>query len=242
MGSCVSSHNKASYEMNKVQVSFDNTNKTVDDHRKVTIYPSVLMNEGLIAVKPQLPPSQSPAIFSEYEQHGMCRSLTNLDVLVVWLFCSTSVCSKEETFFDSQTWLDSDCDDEFMSVNGEFTPSRGNTPVHHSLTEGTQRVGVLAASIHNIEPVGSTFQPSPTPTEKRKRLLDLFKESLRGKSDSTLEFGETTNKDSDMGLNKNSLKPKRGCFSSLISARTTGRQKKKTPNPTPNLARSPISG
>nr|GEZ06259.1 hypothetical protein [Tanacetum cinerariifolium] len=188
MGSCVSSHNKASYEMNKVQVSFDNTNKTVDDHRKVTIYPSVLMNEGLIAVKPQLPPSQSPATFSEYG-------------------------SKEETFFDSQAWLDSDCDDEFMSVNGEFTPSRGNTPVHHSLTQGTQRAGVLAASIDNIEPVASTFQPSPTPTEKRKRLLDLFKESLRGKSVSTLEFGETTNKDSDMGLNKNTLKPKSGCFS-----------------------------
>lgn len=199
--------------MSKVQVSFDSSNKTVDDHRKVTIYPSVLMNEGLIAVKPQLPPSQSQATFSDYG-------------------------SKEETFFDSQAWLDSDCDDEFMSVNGEFTPSRGNTPVHHSSTLGTQRVGVLAASIDNIEPIGSTFQPSPTPTEKRKRLLDLFKESLRGKSDSPLEFGET--KDSDMGLNKNSSKPKSGCFSSLISARTTGRQKKKTPTHSPNLARNPI--
>ncbi|PWA40782.1 hypothetical protein CTI12_AA559740 [Artemisia annua] len=219
MGSCISSHNKASKGMSKVQVSFDttNTNKTVDDHRKVTIYPSLLMNEGLIAVKPQLPPSQSAATFSDYG-------------------------SKEETFFDSQAWLDSDCDDEFMSVNGEFTPSRGSTPVHHSSTLGTQRVNVVAASIDNIEPVGSTFQPSPTPTEKRKRLLDLFKESLRGKSDSTLEFGETTNKDSDMGLNKNSLKPKSGCFSSLISARTTGRQKKKTLTPSPNLARSPITG
>lgn len=114
--------------------------------------------------------------------------------------------------------------------------------MHHSSTLGIQRVNVVAASIDNIEPVGSTFQPSPTPTEKRKRLLDLFKESLRGKSDSTLEFGETTNKDGDMGLNKNSLKPKSGCFSSLISARTTGRQKKKTPTPSPNLARSPITG
>ena len=26
--------------------------------------------------------------------------------------------SKEETFFDSQAWLDSDYEDEFMSVNG----------------------------------------------------------------------------------------------------------------------------
>ena len=26
--------------------------------------------------------------------------------------------SKEEAFFDSQAWLDSDCDDDFLSVNG----------------------------------------------------------------------------------------------------------------------------
>lgn len=26
--------------------------------------------------------------------------------------------SKEETFFDSQAWLDSDCEDDFFSVNG----------------------------------------------------------------------------------------------------------------------------
>lgn len=26
--------------------------------------------------------------------------------------------SKEEIFFDSQAWLDSDCDDDFLSVNG----------------------------------------------------------------------------------------------------------------------------
>lgn len=30
--------------------------------------------------------------------------------------------SKEETFFDSQPWLDSDCDDDFFSVNGGKNP------------------------------------------------------------------------------------------------------------------------
>lgn len=29
--------------------------------------------------------------------------------------------SKEETFFDSRAWLDSDCEDDFYSVNGGKT-------------------------------------------------------------------------------------------------------------------------
>ncbi|XP_010033397.2 uncharacterized protein At3g27210 [Eucalyptus grandis] len=32
--------------------------------------------------------------------------------------------SKEDSFFDSQAWLESDCEDEFFSVKGDFTPSR----------------------------------------------------------------------------------------------------------------------
>ncbi|KAJ6424080.1 hypothetical protein OIU84_024956 [Salix udensis] len=45
--------------------------------------------------------------------------------------------SKEESFFDSRAWIDSDCEDDFYSVNGDFTPSRGNTPVHHNFAAGT---------------------------------------------------------------------------------------------------------
>ncbi|XP_065046216.1 uncharacterized protein LOC103988635 isoform X4 [Musa acuminata AAA Group] len=32
--------------------------------------------------------------------------------------------SKEETFFDSQGWLDSDSEDDFVSVNGDTTTSQ----------------------------------------------------------------------------------------------------------------------
>ncbi|KAK1392292.1 hypothetical protein POM88_011348 [Heracleum sosnowskyi] len=39
--------------------------------------------------------------------------------------------TKDETFFDSNVWLDSDCDDDFMSVNGEFTPSRDLNHLQH---------------------------------------------------------------------------------------------------------------
>ncbi|XP_019153528.1 PREDICTED: uncharacterized protein At3g27210-like isoform X2 [Ipomoea nil] len=67
--------------------------------------------------------------------------------------------SKEETFFDSQIYLESDCEDDFYSVKGDFTPSRGNTPVHQTI---------------------SVPQTQISPTEKKKRLAELFKESLGG--------------------------------------------------------------
>ncbi|KAL1819443.1 hypothetical protein ACET3Z_014312 [Daucus carota] len=88
--------------------------------------------------------------------------------------------SKEETFFDSQAWLDSDCDDDFMSVNGEFTPSRGNTPLHHSFATGSQRVhrAVVEEPVLDV-PVVIPGQPSPT--DKKMRLSDLFKQSIRVK-------------------------------------------------------------
>ncbi|KAK8485276.1 hypothetical protein V6N13_123456 [Hibiscus sabdariffa] len=88
--------------------------------------------------------------------------------------------SKEETFFDSQAYLESDCEDDFFSVNGDFTPSRGNTPVHHSFSLGTPRVNKASVD-------GSPFSVSETsPTLKKKMLLELFRESVR-------EIGDVNN-------------------------------------------------
>ncbi|CAA0824636.1 Unknown protein [Striga hermonthica] len=81
--------------------------------------------------------------------------------------------SKDEAFFDSQPWLESDCEDDFFSVNGDFTPSRGNTPVHHSFSSGNPR------SINNArstEQQQSTVGPT-SPPDKKKRLSELFNES-----------------------------------------------------------------
>ncbi|CAK9171475.1 unnamed protein product [Ilex paraguariensis] len=76
-----------------------------------------------------------------------------------------------ETFFDSQPWLESDCEGDFFSVNGDFTPSRGNTPVHQSFSMGTpKRVnGVLSEE----RAPGSNLVL--TPTEKKMKLGELFK-------------------------------------------------------------------
>ncbi|KAI3463099.1 hypothetical protein Pfo_019762 [Paulownia fortunei] len=82
--------------------------------------------------------------------------------------------SKEEAFFDSQPWLESDCEDDFLSVNGDFTPSRGSTPVHHKFSLGNplgNKAPVLEGTLGSV--------PEPSPPDKKKRLSDLFKESLR---------------------------------------------------------------
>ncbi|KAJ0692685.1 hypothetical protein HanPI659440_Chr15g0588781 [Helianthus annuus] len=211
MGACTSIHHHKASSM-KGQVPFDTSIKP--DHTSV-IHPSP--TGKLVSVmddEQQLkqPSSPSPATFSEYG-------------------------SREETFFDSQAWLDSDYEDEFMSVNGEFTPSRGNTPVHHSLTQGTPRINVGATISNHDELLGSSSQPSPTPTEKRRRLLDLFKESLRDNNhDPNFEIAEPSNKDGPVGPGKDGPKPKSeshvgsmsGCFKSLLSVRSTG---KKSPSP-----------
>ncbi|CAN1823057.1 Uncharacterized protein At3g27210 [Linum perenne] len=83
--------------------------------------------------------------------------------------------SKEESFFDSQPWLESDGEDDFHSVRGDFTPSRGSTPVHHSFSAGTPQHNKPVA-----EAIPSYSMPEVSPSGK-KRLSDLFKDSMREK-------------------------------------------------------------
>ncbi|XP_038974326.1 uncharacterized protein At3g27210 isoform X2 [Phoenix dactylifera] len=85
--------------------------------------------------------------------------------------------SKEEIFFDSRAWLDSDCEDDFYSVNGEFTPSRGSTPNYQITTPATPRLN----DTFFIEKFSdSKSEPSPT---GRKKLAELLRESSQGEKD-----------------------------------------------------------
>ncbi|XP_077250304.1 uncharacterized protein At3g27210-like [Tasmannia lanceolata] len=81
--------------------------------------------------------------------------------------------SKEETFFDTQVWLESDCEDDFLSVNGDFTSSSCSTPNHQRSTPGTPQLKKAFFVDRTLDPT-SEFSP----TDKKKKLADLFRESL----------------------------------------------------------------
>lgn len=207
MGACVSTHHKSSAM--KVHI----TNLKPDDHPVMPPSPTKqkppIIN-GNVAVKPQWPPLHSTENSRDFG-------------------------SKEETFFDSQAWLESDCEDDFMSVNGEFTPSRGNTPVHHNFSAGMPLIKGGAATVDDQKPSITPSHPSVNPSKKKMRLSDLFNDSLREKHDVDEENDEAANGNGVAGSHGavavgggGGLKPKRerwaesvqvhGCLPRLLSS------------------------
>ncbi|KAI3457849.1 hypothetical protein Pfo_014512 [Paulownia fortunei] len=137
--------------------------------------------------------------------------------------------SKDEAFFDSQPWLESDCEDDFFSINGDFTPSRGSTPVHHSFSPGNLRV--------NMTPVvGGTIGsvPEPSPPDKKKRLSELFKESLRGDVyvDDETAAGDKKEAPAKVVAEATSLvqQPKSTIGTPYLSGANSGGSSERTPN------------
>lgn len=63
----------------------------------------------------------------------------------------------------------------FISCIADFTPSRGNTPIHHAF--GTP--GVNKASSQNR----TSPSPSESSPDKKKKLLELFKDSVKDNQD-----------------------------------------------------------
>ncbi|KAK4772806.1 hypothetical protein SAY86_014581 [Trapa natans] len=84
--------------------------------------------------------------------------------------------SKDDVFFDSKAWMDSDCEDDFLSVNGDFTPSCGSTPVHPTLMSTPQ---ARKPPVVIIDKAPSSI-PEPSPNTKKKRLAELFRDSIGG--------------------------------------------------------------
>ncbi|KAJ4961563.1 hypothetical protein NE237_021473 [Protea cynaroides] len=86
--------------------------------------------------------------------------------------------SKEENFFDSQAWLESDCEDDFFSVNGDFTPSRGNTPNHQN-----GFIGIPQFNKQHIMDGAAGTRTEASPTGKKKKLAELFCEKFSDDQD-----------------------------------------------------------
>ncbi|PIN09792.1 hypothetical protein CDL12_17620 [Handroanthus impetiginosus] len=131
--------------------------------------------------------------------------------------------SKDEAFFDSQPWLESDCEDDYFSVNGEFTPSRGSTPVHHSFSSGNQRTNKAPQA----EPATNAMA-EPSPPDKKKRLSELFKESLRGEPEYVDEETSAVNKTESPAKALSASKSVNG--TPYLSGATSANSSERTPN------------
>ncbi|PON95343.1 hypothetical protein TorRG33x02_088650 [Trema orientale] len=200
MGACVSVH-KSSDSAMKLRLSFGSKND------KIEIPPSPVKEKpsgGDCRIKDVALNSWSPSPSAKtVGDHG----------------------SKEEAFFDSQPWLESDCEDDFYSVNGDFTPSRGNTPVHQGFTPiGPSRVN--KPPFEDKIP-GSTV-PTPSPTEKKKRLIELFRESMR---DDNEEVGNVkANGTSEVKQTGLDLPPRSGRGTPFLSGANSVCSSERTPN------------
>ncbi|KAL4570947.1 hypothetical protein LXL04_026612 [Taraxacum kok-saghyz] len=121
--------------------------------------------------------------------------------------------SKEETFFDSQAWLESDCDDDFKSVNGDFTPSRGNTPVHHKFS-----------AANNKPPLVIRLQ-----TDSLRGSYKFENEEKDDDKNGKVESSPVVNGGGNGLKTKSRLQ---GCFPGLLYTRSSSR-KMMSPNPNP---------
>ncbi|CAN6910863.1 unnamed protein product [Brassica oleracea] len=139
--------------------------------------PMPVKNDGVTIISNSLYSSSPSAkkIFESPRKSTTSVPVASPAVKSRWSFSSSkkSFGSKDETFFDTQQWLQSDSDDDFHSVNGDFTPSRGNTP-KSSFSDRLPRINNLI--FHEKKPSRGS---SPAPKPRRKKLGDLFRESIR---------------------------------------------------------------
>ncbi|CAL5032599.1 unnamed protein product [Urochloa decumbens] len=133
--------------------------------------------------------------------------------------------SKDESFFEARPWLDSDSEDDFYSVRGDFTPSRSSTPDHPR----------LITSFSGRKPVDTS---KPSLIQKKQRLLELLQDKQHYDDDdedsitdvsSDLENG-AVHAEEHMKTPRKGKKSKKssrsGCFPSLIWSRKKRKEQK----------------
>ncbi|XP_031268005.1 uncharacterized protein At3g27210-like [Pistacia vera] len=139
----------------------------------VTVQKNSLNSEMKLAVQIQSPTKQKTTkIDQNTVGHRFLPQTTEMGHEAS--FQDLSLSSKEEMFFDSQAWLESDCEDYF-SVNGDLTPSSGNSPIHHKSAIDTPHLDKIVYT--DSTPMPNSL-PEPSPTDMKKQLIELFRESF----------------------------------------------------------------
>ncbi|XP_058103287.1 uncharacterized protein At3g27210-like [Magnolia sinica] len=131
--------------------------------------------------------------------------------------------SKEDAFFDSQAWLESDGEDDFVSINGDLTPSHGSsTPNHQRSASGTSRLNRVSFTDRISD---SKLETSPT--NKITRLSELLKESPQSQrvADGQNISGSQTNTNGKLGSDEAHieipLKSSEGSPNSVLNSKRT---------------------
>ncbi|KAM0039511.1 hypothetical protein Hdeb2414_s0012g00382921 [Helianthus debilis subsp. tardiflorus] len=111
-----------------------------------------------------------------------------------------------------------------MSVNGEFTPSRGSTPLHRSSLRSSfykrnfaPQMKGGAPTIDDHKSSVTLLQPPPSPLKKNKRLSELFSESQREGHACDDENGAVGSLEA-VAVRGGGLKPKRGKWVEIVQA------------------------
>ncbi|KAH7570476.1 hypothetical protein ACOSP7_018635 [Xanthoceras sorbifolium] len=133
--------------------------------------------------------------------------------------------SKEDLFFDSQPWLESDCED-YLSVNGD-TPSCGNSPIH-------QKSFIVAATppekILYVDSVAPNCIPEPSSTDVKRQLIELFRESFGDDAAADLQLqGQQKAKPTIVDFPSKPASPYESVPNSVCSSETTAYRGSRTP-------------
>ncbi|KDP26786.1 hypothetical protein JCGZ_17944 [Jatropha curcas] len=140
--------------------------------------------------------------------------------------CETSIqdlSNREEMYFDSEPWLDSDVED-FLSVNGDLTPLGNSSPLHQSNLTTTPPCEESTCIDKTENPIPQTSQ-----IDMKKQLIEFFRESFNNNGNQNNIQAKAESKPSEC-RNTNPNKQERSaqcCLPNLVGSLSFSERKKK---------------
>ncbi|XP_042435451.1 uncharacterized protein At3g27210-like [Zingiber officinale] len=125
--------------------------------------------------------------------------------------------TKDETFFDSQTWLvDSDCEDDFVSVNGDFVPSSSRNQLGNIFSPTSFPEVISEPPTYGKRSLAELLQESQLDELEIKQNDANHKLKVNGQPCRD-DINSPDHKDSSHQKAKK-MKPKQRCLSSLVQS------------------------